>query len=87
MARGWESKAVEEQIQAAEAKRTRVHPQAKTAEQLRRETEIASVELNRCRILHDLETASNPRYRELLRASLQYLDEKLAVLKAPTNTA
>jgi hypothetical protein len=81
MARGWESKAVEEQMNAAEAKRSRVPTPVRTPEQLQRETEIESIELNRRRILHDLDAASNPRYREILRASLQYLDEKLAALR------
>lgn len=82
MARGWESKAVEEQISAAEMNRGRVAHQAKTAEQVQREKEIEKMELNRRRVLHDLEATSNPRYREILLASLQFLDEKLASLKA-----
>jgi hypothetical protein len=81
MARGWESKAVEEQMNAAEASRARVRTLMKTPEQLHRETEIESLELNRRRVLHDLDAASNPRYQEMLRASLQYLDDKLAALR------
>jgi hypothetical protein len=81
MARGWESKAVEDQMNAAEAGRTRVRTFTKTPEQLHRETEIETIELNRRRVLHDLDAASNPRYQEMLRASLQYLDEKLAALR------
>ena len=81
MARGWESKSVEEQMNAAEASRARVRTLVKTPEQLHRETEIESIELTRRRVLHDLDAALNPRYQEILRASLQYLDEKLAALR------
>lgn len=36
--------------------------------------------LQRTRVLHDLETASSERYREMLKRSLEYLDQKLAEL-------
>jgi hypothetical protein len=38
------------------------------------------LELSRTRVLHDLDTATNPRYRAMLEASLQFLDQKLAEL-------
>jgi hypothetical protein len=80
MARGWESKAVESQIESAEAdhsesKRNQVNP-----EQLRRQRERESIELSRTRVLQDLASAVNPKYRELLERSLQYLNEKIAAL-------
>ena len=80
MARGWESKAVESQIESAEAghsesKRTQVNP-----EQLSRQRERESIELSRTRVLQDLASAVNPKYRELLERSLQYLNEKIAAL-------
>jgi hypothetical protein len=34
-------------------------------------------------VLQDLEKAANPRYQELLKRSLMFLDEKLAALDAP----
>ena len=67
-------------MNAAEAKRERVQNPPKSAEQLRRETELQTLELNRLRIAHDLEASSNPRHREMLQASLKYLDEKIADL-------
>jgi hypothetical protein len=30
--------------------------------------------------MHDLETSVNPRYREILKKSLDFLDEKIAAL-------
>jgi broad-specificity NMP kinase len=81
MARGWESKAVEEQIDAAAAKRAQETAPRKTPEQLHREHEIETLDLNRRRVLRELEAATNPRHKEMLRGSLQYLDEKLAALR------
>ena len=80
MARGWESKAVESQIESAEAdhsesKRVQLNP-----EQLSRQRERESIELSRTRVLQDLASAVNPKYRELLERSLQYLNEKIAAL-------
>ncbi len=80
MARGWESKAVESQIEAAEARASRSKAIHVSAEQLSSERERESLELSRTRVLQDLASASNPRYRDLLQRSLQYLDEKLEAL-------
>ena len=80
MARGWESKAVESQIEAAEARASRSRASHLSAEQLNLQRERESVELSRTRVLQDLASATNPRYRDLLRRSLQYLDEKLEAL-------
>jgi hypothetical protein len=37
-----------------------------------------SLLLSRTRVVHDLETAHNPRYREILLAALKHLDDKLS---------
>jgi hypothetical protein len=37
-----------------------------------------SLELSRTRILHDLEKATHPRYRDQLKAALLHLDQKLS---------
>ena len=80
MARGWESKAVESQIEAAEARSSRAPATRPTAEQIGLERERESLELSRTRVLQDLAGATNPKYRDLLNRSLQYLDEKLTAL-------
>lgn len=79
MARGWESKSVESQIEAAQSrKKAREAPlePAKAAKQRQRD----SLLLSRTRILNDLEQAQNPAYQEMLKAALKHLDEKLAEL-------
>jgi hypothetical protein len=80
MARGWESKAVESQIEAAEARAASRKAGRIAAQQVTVQRERESLELSRTRVLQDLAAATNPKYRELLNRSLQYLDEKLKVL-------
>jgi hypothetical protein len=80
MARGWESKAVESQIEAAEERAARSKAIQVSAEQLSLQRERESLELSRTRVLQDLASATNPRYRDQLQRSLQYLDEKLQAL-------
>jgi hypothetical protein len=83
MARGWESKAVEAQQEAAEAKLAAAAAAAirRTPEEIRIEQQRESLLLSKARVLHDLETATKPRYREMLENSLRYLDEKIASLE------
>jgi 5'-3' exonuclease len=80
MARGWESKDVESQVDAAE-ERARLAKLTKLSdEETARDRERDSLQLSRKRVLHDIETAQNPRYRATLEAALKHLDEKLAAL-------
>ena len=80
MARGWESKSVEDQIESAERRRAKSDVIDKTPDQIRREQERKSIELTRTRVLHDLEAATYNRHREQLEAALRHLDEKIAAL-------
>ncbi|HUA18115.1 MAG TPA: hypothetical protein VMB25_05175 [Bryobacteraceae bacterium] len=79
MARGWESKSVESQIESAELRAASKMPQITPAE-AERLRQRESLLLHRTRVVHDLETAQNPRYRETLAAALKHLDDKLAAL-------
>lgn len=78
MARGWESKSVESQIEDREA--ARAHAPTMTPEQLKRNREREGLQLSRTRVLHDLEKAVHPRYRQQLEAALHHLEEKIAAL-------
>jgi hypothetical protein len=77
MARGWESKSIESQIEEFERSK---QPVGKSPDELRREQQRESIELSRKRVLHDLETATHDRYREQLQAALRHLDSQLAAL-------
>jgi len=80
MARGWESKSVESQIETAEERKARAHLVPLTEDQIRIMRERESLELSRTRVLHDLESARNPRYREQLQSALKHLEDRLAGL-------
>jgi hypothetical protein len=80
MARGWESKDVESQVDAAEERAALAKLPKLTAEEAARNRERESLQLSRKRVLHDIETSQNPRYRVQLEAALKHLDEKLAAL-------
>ena len=77
MARGWESKSVESQIdQAAENQSTNSKAPLNDGEKkARREREILL--LARARVMQQLEASTNERYRESRREALRELDEKL----------
>ena len=81
MARGWESKAVESQIESAATRKEQSNLNQLQAAEISRQRERESLELSRTRVLQDLEKAANPKYQDLLRRSLVFLDEKLAALE------
>jgi hypothetical protein len=83
MARGWESKAVEAQIEASEA-RKRGGDKDPGAQQRERQAKRDSLLLSRTCVLHDLETARHERHRQLLRAALEHLDAQLSELDRET---
>jgi hypothetical protein len=77
MARGWESKSVEDQIGAAEAERElrrRHHP---SAEQREASEHKQSLLLSRALILSRIKAARDKRYRAQLQAALDQLDAQL----------
>src|SRR3981081_1935828 len=73
MARGWESKSVEEQIESAQsrpARGMRVGIELNAAQiSLVREKE--NLMLSRTRVLHEIESSKNPRYVKLLNRELK----------------
>lgn len=79
MARGWESKSVEAQQDAADAPRT-TGP-ALTPEQAARKAERATLMLARTRALADLQKACVPAHRAMLEQAVADLDSRLAALE------
>ena len=81
MARGWESKSIESQIESASERTFRPNAAAPvTAEQINRQREREGLELSRIRVIHDLEKAIHPQYREQLQAALRHLEARIAAL-------
>ncbi len=81
MARGWESKSVEEQMDAAESRKAAGAQPKLNEAQIRLERERESIELSRGRILRELEAARHPRHREQLSEALSFLDRRLSELQ------
>jgi len=79
VARGWESKSVEEQQSEARSG-TRQNKPRQTPQQLERQRRRESILLSRKRILEQLRSARNLRHREMLQAALAELDERLSRL-------
>ncbi len=80
MARGWDSKAVEEQIEASKSEPVG-NKEKITAEDAGRRRARQGIELSRKRVLHQLEATENPAYQKMLRDSLAELDAQLAKLQ------
>ena len=78
VARGWESKSVEGQIESFASERRSLAREPVTEAQLERENQRHMLLLSRTRVMHDIENCRNPRHLELLQNSLAYLDAKLA---------
>jgi len=79
MARGWESKDVESQIEAEKPVSTATKG-PKSAEEMRREQQRRDLQLSRTRIVNDLQAATHPNHRKSLEAALAHLDEMIAKL-------
>lgn len=79
MARGWESKSIQAQIESANARRGQRRARL-TPEQIELERKRDSLLLTRTRVLHDLENCRDERYRKTLAEGLSYLEAQLAAL-------
>ena len=78
MARGFESKSVEEQ--QAEAKRESSPGQQLTPEQLEQRRKRDGLILSRKNVKQRLESAANPAHRQMLEGALAELDRQIAEL-------
>jgi hypothetical protein len=80
MARGWESKSVEDQQEAAARERAAQKAPAPTAAQQMRAQQRESLRLARARTLATLQTACQPRHRAMLEEQLAHVDAQLRTL-------
>jgi hypothetical protein len=79
MARGWESKAVEDQMNEAEERPRRkqdAEDDISPEERARRER-LGSLQLSRARTLSQLEQATRPAHREMLQRTLRALEAEI----------
>lgn len=76
MARGWESKSVESQQELALERSLRKQP-GLTPEQMQHATKRDSLELQRKRIVRELEACRNDRVRKTMEDGLAFLNAQL----------
>ena len=80
MARGWESKSIEDQIAEREAESERAAKKKLTAREMEQQTRREGLLLARARTLTALKSARDERYRTQLERALAHLDVQLAEL-------
>jgi hypothetical protein len=82
MARGWESKAVEAQIDLAEMNRPSKAEAAPDPEILGLIRKKETILLSRTRVVRELDNAQNPRYKAVLTKALAELEAQLTSFAA-----
>ncbi|HET9530852.1 MAG TPA: hypothetical protein VFQ92_10895 [Blastocatellia bacterium] len=81
MARGWESKAVEDQISAAEAKKEAQGRQRLSELEIERQKRRQGLLLERGRIMREMEESHKRRYLVLLERALAHVEAEIALLE------
>jgi hypothetical protein len=80
VARGWESKAVEDQITAAEDRKAAASKRALTPDELERQSRKEGLLLSRAKIVRDIENARDARHRASLQHALDYIETQITTL-------
>jgi hypothetical protein len=79
MARGWESKSVESQMETAKEDQP-VNPRQLTDAQKKTQRERNQLMLSRAYVMQQMQSSTNERYTESLRQALSDLDRKIGQL-------
>ncbi len=82
MARGWESKSIEEQQEAAAQRRAGDAAPPVSAEEAARRQELEALQLAHARVLADLQVACKPAHRAMLEGARADVEAKIEALKA-----
>ena len=77
MARGWESKAVADQIEEGESRAQEVSKPTATPEQRVVKEQLESLKLSRSRLLQQLERAKHPAHRDVLLNGLKAVEKEI----------
>lgn len=77
MARGWESKAIADQIEEGEARREQASKTEATREHRVLKERLDSLQLSRSRLLQQLEHATHPSHRNVLLNGLKALEREI----------
>ena len=85
MARGWESKSVEQQQEEMSEQRKTARPPISPDEQ-QRNRKREGLLLSRERITQQLHASSNPRHRQMLEQAIAELDRQLSSFEQVTDS-
>jgi hypothetical protein len=85
MARGWESKSVEQQ-QADREQTGSVRPELSPA-QKERNRQRDGLQLSRQRLLQQIQSSTHPRHRQMLEQSLTEINRQLALFEHVTDSS
>ena len=77
MARGWESKAVANQIEEGESRQQQPSKTQVTKEQRALKERLDSLHLSRSRLLQQLERATHPEHRNVLLKGLKAVEKEI----------
>jgi TATA-binding protein-associated factor Taf7 len=80
MARGWESKAVADQIEEGESRQQQPSKPGATREQRVLKERLDSLQLSRSRLLQQLELARHPAHRNVLLNGLKAVEREIEEL-------
>jgi hypothetical protein len=80
MARGWESKSVEDQLEERLRAKQEAPGAAPTAEAIELKQKRETLLLGRSRLLEQMQNARSDAHRQMLERSLQAIDAELAAL-------
>lgn len=80
MARGWESKAVADQIEEVESRQHDARKTAPTPEQRILIEQLDSLKMSRSRLLQQLERARHPAHRDVLLNGLRAVEKQIEEL-------
>jgi TATA-binding protein-associated factor Taf7 len=77
MARGWESKAIADQIEEQESREQHVSKPESSPEQRVLKERLNSLKLSRSRLLQQLERATHPAHRNVLLNGLKAVEKEI----------
>jgi hypothetical protein len=81
MARGWESKSVESQMESKQDSPAQSSSQPATDDAKKNQRERQGLLLSRTYVLRQIESSSNERYTQSLRQALSEIEQKLVRLE------
>jgi hypothetical protein len=84
MARGWESKAVADQIEEGKSERSRSDQSRLSPEELHKQEKLRSLILSKARLLEQLERATQSAHRTVLQNGLRAIEIEIEELSRPT---